>query len=123
MKALSIRQPWAWLIIHGGKNIENRTWNTKFRGRFLVHSANKPALNRKEFLAFLNFWMIPADALEFGGIIGSVELVDVIQTNNIRSNWWLGPHGFVLKEPKALDFHPYIGALNFFNVPDWTTDE
>lgn len=39
MKALSIRQPWAWLIVHGGKDIENRSWHTKFRGRFLVHAA------------------------------------------------------------------------------------
>jgi hypothetical protein len=33
--ALSIRQPWAWLICHAGKNIENRPWRTQFRGRFL----------------------------------------------------------------------------------------
>ncbi|MNQ62267.1 ASCH domain protein [compost metagenome] len=39
MKALSIRQPWAWLIIHGGKDVENRSWHTKHRGRFLVHAA------------------------------------------------------------------------------------
>jgi hypothetical protein len=38
MKALSIRQPWAWLIVHGHKDIENRTWTTTFRGRFLVHA-------------------------------------------------------------------------------------
>ena len=39
MKALSIRQPWAWLILHGGKDIENRTWATKLRGRVLIHAA------------------------------------------------------------------------------------
>ena len=32
MKALSIRQPWAWAIINAGKDIENRQWPTKFRG-------------------------------------------------------------------------------------------
>jgi len=32
MKALSIRQPYAWLIIHGYKDIENRTWGTRVRG-------------------------------------------------------------------------------------------
>lgn len=32
MKALSIRQPWAWLILHAGKDIENRVWQTRFRG-------------------------------------------------------------------------------------------
>lgn len=37
MKALSILQPWAWLIVNGNKDIENRNWHTRFRGRFLVH--------------------------------------------------------------------------------------
>ena len=38
MKALSILQPWAWLIVHGPKDVENRTWSTPFRGEFLVHA-------------------------------------------------------------------------------------
>jgi len=33
MKALSILQPWAWLVVNGHKDIENRTWGTGFRGR------------------------------------------------------------------------------------------
>ena len=39
MKALSARQPWAWAIIHAGKDIENRTWNTHLRGTFAVHAS------------------------------------------------------------------------------------
>jgi len=39
MKALSIRQPWAWAIIHAGKDVENRTWKTKMTGEFLVHAS------------------------------------------------------------------------------------
>jgi hypothetical protein len=39
MKALSIRQPWAWLILNAGKDIENRDWPTHFRGRFLIHAS------------------------------------------------------------------------------------
>ena len=38
MKALSIKQPWAWLIVNGFKDIENRTWRTKIRGEFLIHA-------------------------------------------------------------------------------------
>ena len=38
MKALSIKQPWAWLICAGYKDIENRDWSTKFRGRIYVHA-------------------------------------------------------------------------------------
>ncbi len=37
--ALSVRQPWAWLIAQGYKDIENRNWWTKFRGRFLIHAS------------------------------------------------------------------------------------
>ena len=39
MKALSIRQPWAWLIVNGHKDIENRSWPTRFRGPVLIHAA------------------------------------------------------------------------------------
>jgi hypothetical protein len=43
MKALSIRQPWAWLILHAGKDIENRDRKPRnpalhFRGSFLIHA-------------------------------------------------------------------------------------
>ena len=41
MKALSIRQPWSWLIAAGYKDIENRTWHTNYRGKFYVHAAKK----------------------------------------------------------------------------------
>lgn len=39
MKALSIKQPWASLIAHGIKDIENRTWATKYRGKVLIHAS------------------------------------------------------------------------------------
>jgi hypothetical protein len=38
VKALTIRQPWAWAIIYAGKNIENRSWNTKLRGTIAIHA-------------------------------------------------------------------------------------
>ena len=34
--ALTIRQPWAWAILHASKDIENRGWSTNFRGRFCL---------------------------------------------------------------------------------------
>jgi len=39
--ALSIRQPWAWLIVNGWKDIENREWSTRFRGRLLIHAGKQ----------------------------------------------------------------------------------
>lgn len=123
MKALSIRQPWAWLIINGGKNIENRTWPTKFRGQVLVHAAK--GMTRAEYddaslrvaMAIDSKIQIPAfEVLERGGIIGSVEVVDCVQQS--ESPWFMGPHGFVLWNRKPLPFRPLKGALGFFNVPD-----
>jgi hypothetical protein len=40
MKALSVRQPWAWLIVNNYKPYENRTWSTKVRGPILIHASN-----------------------------------------------------------------------------------
>ncbi|MBC3485725.1 ASCH domain-containing protein [Pseudomonas sp. SWRI50] len=124
MKALSIRQPWAWLIIHGGKDIENRTWHTKFRGRFLVHAAK--GMTKAEYMTALQVVSGAAsfdvlrglpmmEDLERGGIIGSVELVDSLDTSD--SPWYMGEKGFVLRDPKPLPFIPMNGRLGFFDVP------
>lgn len=120
MKALSIRQPWAWLILHGGKDIENRTWPTKLRGRFLIHASK--GLTRREYEDVCRYAAergaaVPAfDQLQRGGIIGSVELVDCV--NASASPWYMGQVGFVLANPKPLPFMECKGALGFFNVPE-----
>ena len=123
MKALSIKQPWAWLIIHGGKDIENRSWRTKFRGRFLVHAS--AGCTKKEWASAVSFALNaglikhpaevpPINELEFGSIIGSVELVDCVDTSH--SPWYMGQNGFVLSDPKPLAIMPYKGRLGFFEV-------
>lgn len=125
MKALSIRQPWAWLIVHGGKDIENRSWHTKFRGRFLVHAAK--GMTSEEYCDGLEFAIRAGDIrllrdfptsqeMQRGGIVGSVELVDSIDTS--ESPWYMGEKAFVLRDPKPLPFTPLKGQLNFFDVPD-----
>jgi predicted transcriptional regulator len=42
MKVLSIKEPWASMILNGKKTIETRTWKTKYRGRILLHASRKP---------------------------------------------------------------------------------
>lgn len=44
-KAISIKQPWAYLICAGIKDVENRTWPTKYRGRVYIHASAKSACN------------------------------------------------------------------------------
>lgn len=115
MKTLVIRQPWAWAIIHAGKDIENRSWNTHFRGRFLVLAAK--GMTRKEYDAFVDFTtIVPGlDCLAFGAIIGSVELVDVV--DHSASKWFMGPKGFVLEKPWSYPTpRPMKGRLGFFET-------
>lgn len=119
--ALSIRQPWAWLILHGGKDVENRTWRTQFRGRFFIHASK--GMTKTEFNAcrqfvvreFPGIWLPPAHALPLGGIVGEVELVDCV--GETSSRWFAGHWAFVLRNPITLPFIPCAGSLRFFNVP------
>lgn len=123
MKALSIRPAWAWTIIHGGKDIENRSTRTRFRGRFLVHASL--ALRRSDFdkatqalLAAGERAILPReDEFAVGGFIGSVELVDVAERYD--SVWYApGCFAWILKNPRPMQFLPYRGRRSWFHVPD-----
>jgi hypothetical protein len=126
MRALSIRQPWAWLILHAGKDIENRDWPTKFRGRVLVHASKGMTQDEWsgawEFAAGSGASPKAMDAnltihtVERGGIVGSVEIVDCVTAS--KSRWFVGRYGFVLRDPQPLPFWPCKGALGFFEVPN-----
>lgn len=117
--ALSIRQPWAWLIVNGHKDIENRTWVTGFRGRFLVHASK--GMTRDEYLDGLlmaseNGIELPLfDDLPRGGIVGAVDLVGLAdRETRPTSPWFVGPVGFQLAGAVSLPFVPCKGALGFF---------
>jgi hypothetical protein len=129
--ALSIRQPWAWAIIHGGKDIENRCWTHVSRprqlsrllcqrGRIAVHAAVK--MNKAEYHAAREFMgrmgiQCPAAAdLPRGGIIGSVEITGNVEASD--SPWFSGPWGLVLEAPLPHEFVPAVGALGFFRWAD-----
>lgn len=123
MKALSIRQPWAWLILNAGKNIENRDWHTSFRGRVLIHAAK--AMTRDYYddmdcvLGFPEgkrpaIEIPPFEDLQRGGIVGSVEIVDCVQQST--SPWFQGPWGFVLRDAQPLPFTSYRGMLGIFDI-------
>lgn len=127
MKALSIRQPWAWLILNAGKDIENRDWHTPVRGRVLVHAGK--GMTRDEYegaadtLAVIRpeLELPPLEALERGGIVGEVEIIDCVHHSN--SPWFFGNYGFVLRNAKPITFRPFRGMLGFFEVPAELTEE
>lgn len=133
LRALSIRQPWAFSIVPPGlKRVENRGWNTSFRGLFLIHAAK--GLTRDELEGWAD--MIRAERIswpglrnrrwatsdfERGGIVGIARL-DRVVTSELelpadQRPWFFGPFGFVLEDVRPIPFIPCKGALGFFAPP------
>lgn len=84
-KAISIKQPCAYLICVGIKDIENRTWSTKFRGRVYIHASGSQYKQPWDVLSkeqnehmMQNKMCIPGSELEYSAIIGHVDIVDCV---------------------------------------------
>lgn len=129
MIALSIQQPWAWLIVNGYKDIENRQWKypPSYRGRILIHASKQ--VDRAALADFFDpsysshkaHWQeplhhMPKSSREYarGGIVGIAILVDVVTKSN--SPWFHGYWGFVLKDARPLPFCSLPGRLGLFEV-------
>ena len=116
MKALSIKQPFAELILEGRKKIELRKWNTKFRGEFFIHASKNPDMDAMKKFGF--------SELPLGCIIGKVTLIDVKKYRNeqehykdkdshLAPSYW-GDYGFVLANPKRVEKILIKGKLGFW---------
>ena len=120
MKALSIMQPWAWLIVQGWKDLENRTWQTNYRGPLLIHASAKFNECAWEFIirsGLVDGFDLP-DPAEFklGGIIGQAELYDIV--TNAPSNWAAtDQYHWMLRDAKPLEFIPCRGTLSVWTPP------
>lgn len=122
MKAISIRQPWAWLIVNGYKDIENRSWRTKYRGPVLIHASQ--GVKSIEYVRACNLIhqklrehgipLPPIDQLQTGGIVGIATITDCVEESD--SPWFFGEKGFVLADAKTLPFIPMKGKLSFFDT-------
>lgn len=131
MKALSIKQPWAYLICSGIKDVENRSWRTNYRGKVLIHACAKWDNRSKSLnqLFTLDQWKIgikdyftknalvlqSSKYFPISAIIGSVEIFNCTKNNySVWAdpkcwNWWL-------KNPVLFD-QPIFnvnGALSFW---------
>jgi len=133
MKALSVLQPWAHLIVVGAKRFETRSWKTDFRGPLLIHAGKSfsPAAQSlcqdEPFKNKLNIQN--ADQLTLGAIIGIAILEDCIPTDSGRCEEWqqerhfgdfhLGRYAWKLKYPTPLAVSiPLRGTLGVFDVQD-----
>jgi len=137
--ALSLRQPWAWLVVHGGKTLENRKWRTHRRGPFIVHASK--GMTVAEYEGAVAFTcnvdpsiVVPAfDDLLRGGFMGRARIVDVLppcavagraptlfpEVQECTHPWHMPEQfAFVLEDAAPLPFVPWKGELQFFHVPD-----
>jgi hypothetical protein len=122
LKCLSVSQPFANLIISGKKIIELRSWNTNFRGEFLIHA---PIKIRNDDCKRLKI----KEKLVTGAIIGKAELYQVKKYDSIKEvkidrklhlsskEFRNKTFGFLLKNPRSLRIPiPWKGQLGFFDV-------
>jgi hypothetical protein len=134
--ALSIKQPWATLVVHGHKSIEIRRWSTARRGRVLIHAPRVPD-QRPDGWSLLPEGLRDAARLS-GGIVGAAELVEcrvyrsrtsfvADQDRHLnKPQWFEEPelYGFVFANPAVLRFTSYPGWVRFFRVsPDFSSHD
>ena len=126
MKALSIQQPWAWLILSGYKDLENRTWQTKHRGRVLIHTGQRVDKENLEWALEMAMMTSGDHETEIrkryeaemvtGALVGFANIDECI--SNSDSLWFFGPHAFKLSSPVLWSQGiPYKGRLGLFEVP------
>lgn len=142
MTVLSVRQPWAWALIHGGKDVENRNWPTNFRGTLAIHAGKTFDMTNDEFcdmgnglygqpftdlaLGYAQAYNVGEDDPR-GAIIGTVEVYDCVPDSVCQSRWKAEGYDFfcwLVRNPKALrDPIPMKGRLGLFHVPDSLFEE
>jgi hypothetical protein len=123
MKSLTVRQPWAWAISQGQKTIENRTWNTNFRGQLAIHAAARK--DREEAFArvyeLTGAYVLKSDE---SAIVAVVDVVDVCALQGpVREcgcgDWAIaGQNHWRLANARALaEPVPCKGRLGLWNLP------
>jgi hypothetical protein len=112
MKVLTIRQPWASLIVADIKDVENRSWPTKYRGKLGIHAGMRVDAQAVDEFGYL----LRVGPLPRGALIGSVTLVDCIRDS--KSDWadrgvwhWVLADAHTLVHPRKMG-----GRLGLWNT-------
>ena len=118
INVLCTKEPWGWLIVHGYKDIENRTWRTDYRGELYISTSKTPYEDEDKYIVDVERQYgvkIPREQLRYGGIIGKIILVDCVTKS--KSKWFQkGYYGFVLEHPKRIDFIPIKSQRMIFTM-------
>ena len=119
IRGLSIKQPWAYAIIHLGKDIENRTWRMNYRGWLAIHASKTV----DDCLGTLpDGSKVSLDMTNTrGAIIGIVRVIDCVTEHS--SVWFEGPFGLVLEYPTPIKPIEYRGSLGFWDVDHFVAEE
>ena len=144
MRALSLTQPWPWIIVHLDKRIENRSRNIgNYRGPVLLHAALRCTAQDwwtafefvRDRVGLTEARTIPhPDQLERGAIVGRCEVagqfdaragqisipteVDDAVWAEQKKRWYMGQHAYLLANVEPTRVVPCKGALGFWNVPN-----
>jgi hypothetical protein len=115
LPALAIRQPYAWLVVRGIKDIENRSRRTHYRGKVLIHASLNDDLMFEDSITELSTRAgikLP-EAYDVGGIVGVAEIIGCERRHGSE---WKDPAswGWVLANARPLPFRACKGALGFF---------
>jgi len=127
VKCLSVRQPFAWLLVNGFKDVEYRTWKTDYRGTIFIHASK--TIDKE---AYRDVWehltkvegieMPPLTEAETGGLVGCVELVDIVTgesaVNETKTAWELDPNtqNWIVTNPYTMDLYSTKGRVRLFTV-------
>lgn len=122
LRAISVRQPWAWAILHAAKDIENRgpTWARTEPGEAILHAAKGCTVAEYDAAAgFIEevacgLEVPPLASLPRGGLVGRMQIGEVVRSSD--SPWFVGPLGLTLTDARPCAFAPCSGALGFFPV-------
>ena len=119
VRCLSVQQPFAWALLHAGKDIENRSWRTNYRGPVLIHTGKtwypgwKPA-DLQDTCDAIGCGVTVPQFMPRGGIVGVLEIIGCVREHD--SPWFWGPFGFVVGNARALPFWPCNGKRGFFGL-------
>lgn len=127
MKALTVKQPWAWAIVNGGKDVENRSRPTKYRGKLYIHAGKGWSQEGIDFLRSRGMYSAPGDMFATAGmVIGTVDVVGCHHASECcttgagaeRCTVWALPRHYhwVLANPRPLATpFPMTGKLGIWN--------
>ena len=128
MKALSLTQPWATLVASGRKQIETRSWSTRYRGPLFIHAAKTFPGYAKTFACevYGNPALIPY--MPLGALVARVYLLDVRTTEYMSTritteerrygDYTPGRFAWIISNIESIEPLPCKGALGLWEVPE-----